>query len=104
MFTRHSSLGEALREGLFERTGLRISEVTREVLPVWEFEGGWMFGERDMGMKSVMLNFVVVVEDSSLLKEDGVWVGEEEVERLEMDRGMRNLVRWVFDERVCADW
>lgn len=103
MFSRHSTLGEALSEGLFERTGLRIREVKREVLPVWEFEGNWRFGEGE-GMKSCMLNFVVEVEGLEEAKGSVRWVGEEDFERLEMDRGMRNLVRWVFDERVCAEW
>lgn len=104
MFTRHPSLGEALREGLLERTGLRISEVKREVLPVWEFEGAWKFGNGNMGMKSVMLNFVVEVENLEAAGRDTIWVGEQCVDGLEMDRGMKNLVKWVFDERVGANW
>ncbi|CAG8949740.1 hypothetical protein HYFRA_00004059 [Hymenoscyphus fraxineus] len=100
MFARHSSLGEALSEALFSSTGLKISEVKREVLPVWEFGSSWTIGENGEGMKSVMLSFVVEAKDLEVARGDVRWVGEEEVEWLEMDRGMRNLVRWVFDERI----
>jgi len=97
------SLAHALAREVEEETSLKISCVTGELSPPFEYETSKMVDGVTITKQCIQDNFLVEVEGEEILPSPeehsvGIWAAEDEVDGLEMTEGMRKLVKQVFSE------